>query len=95
MIGDASNPRLPVHLLHADEVELHGGHGMPSWQYPSMLDAIATGRLDLGRLPVELVDLRVGVDHLRAMGTFGGTGFTVIDSLDSTPIVDHPTKSGA
>ena len=78
MIGDDARPVIPMWRLHASEIELFGSHGMQAWRYPDMLEMIAAGRLDPDMLVTHTFDLAAGIDHLRAMDTFPGTGFAVI-----------------
>lgn len=78
MIGDETRPEIPMWRLHAYEIELYGSHGMQAWRYPAMLAMIADGRLDPASLVTRTLDLHAGVDHLMSMGSFPGTGFTVI-----------------
>jgi alcohol dehydrogenase len=81
MIGDAENPVIPMWQLHANEIELHGVHGMQAWQYPSMLEMIRSGALSPDSLVTRTVDLEGGVQHLMSMDSYPGNGFVVINSF--------------
>ncbi len=81
MIGEASNPMIPMWKLHADEIEMHGVHGMQAWQYQSMLEMITTGRISPEVLVTNTVTLAEGVEHLVSMASFPGNGFTVINDF--------------
>ena len=48
--GDASTPPLPMDLVVARELSVHGSHGMPAHQYPDLLALVADGALDPGLL---------------------------------------------
>jgi alcohol dehydrogenase len=85
MIGDSANPVIPMWLLHGREIEMHGVHGMPAWQYPAMLEMIASGRLAPGQLVGNTLDLEQGVRHLMSMDTFPGNGFIVINRFGQGP----------
>jgi alcohol dehydrogenase len=85
MIGDSANPVIPMWLLHGKEIEMYGVHGMPAWQYPAMLEMIASGRLAPGQLVGNTLDLEQGVRHLMSMDTFPGNGFIVINRFGQGP----------
>jgi len=78
MIGDDAKPVVPMWRLHANEIELYGSHGMAAWRYPAMLDMIESGKLDPAALVTKTFDLSGGINHLKAMDSFPGTGFAVI-----------------
>jgi alcohol dehydrogenase len=79
MIGDSADPVIPMWLLHGREIEMHGVHGMPAWQYPPMLEMIASGRVAPARLVGDELTLGQGARHLMSMDTYPGTGFIVIN----------------
>lgn len=81
MIGDDARPVIPMWRLHANEIELHGSHGMQAWRYPAMLDMIVSGALDPAALVTGTVTLGEGAGHLTAMADFPGNGFVVIDDF--------------
>jgi alcohol dehydrogenase len=58
---------------------MHGVHGMPAWQYPPMLEMIASGRVAPARLVGNELTLGQGARHLMSMDTYPGTGFIVIN----------------
>lgn len=82
MIGDDAKPVIPMWRLHANEIELHGSHGMQAWRYPEMLGMVQDGRLDPAALVTERIDLTRGARILSEMATFPGTGFVVIDDFE-------------
>jgi alcohol dehydrogenase len=81
MIGDAAKPVIPMWQLHGKEIEMHGVHGMPAWQYPSMLEMIESGVLSPGALVTQTLDLEEGAQHLMTMDTYPGNGLVVINSF--------------
>jgi alcohol dehydrogenase len=81
MIGEDAKPVIPMWRLHANEIELHGSHGMQAWRYPEMLDMVASGRVDPSALVTERIDLTRGAEILTEMADFPGTGFIVIDDF--------------
>jgi len=85
MIGDSVDPVIPMWLLHGKEIEMHGVHGMPAWQYPQMLGMIASGRVEPGKLVGTTLDLEQGARHLMSMETYPGNGFVVINSFSDDP----------
>jgi alcohol dehydrogenase len=79
LLGDASTPPLPMDLVVARELSVHGSHGMPAHQYPDLLAMVADGALD----PALLVGRVIGLDEagaaLAAMDEPAtSTGMTVV-----------------
>jgi len=72
-------PRVPFHRVMGWELELLGSHGMAAHAYPAMLDLVARGKLQPGRL----VTRKIGLDDvpaaLTALGESSPVGVTVID----------------
>jgi alcohol dehydrogenase len=81
MIGEASHADIPLDLLHSSEISMHGVHGMQAWQYQPMFDLIASRRVSLGSLVTETVDLHRGAEYLASMGSFSGTGITIVNDF--------------
>ncbi len=76
---DAGCLSLPVDLIIEREIVLAGSKGMPPADYPQMLDMVADGRLNPGRLVSRTVPLEDAGAVLAAMDSFDTLGFTVID----------------
>lgn len=78
MAGKHATPPIPMDLVVAHELEILGSHGMAAHEYPQMLDAIASGRID----PQLLVGRTIGLDEapaaLAGMDTHPHPGMTVI-----------------
>ena len=80
LFGPAATPPLPMDLVIAHELEIHGSHGMAARDYPPMLELITSGRLR----PQELVARVIGLGEAgRALAGMGGQaatpGLTVVD----------------
>jgi alcohol dehydrogenase len=80
LFGPAARPPVPMDVVIAQELEIHGSHGMAAHEYPSMLDLIATGRLQPERLVGRVVDLAGAGQALADLGEPASTaGMTVVD----------------
>jgi alcohol dehydrogenase len=80
LLGEASTPPLPMDLVVAHELAIHGTHGMAARDYPAMLDLVAAGDLR----PAELVGAVIGLGEApAALAAFDrpalGAGITVIE----------------
>ncbi|KQQ52224.1 zinc-dependent alcohol dehydrogenase family protein [Plantibacter sp. Leaf314] len=76
----SSEPTLPMPRIIAQELSLHGSHGMPASDYRELLDLVASGALR----PQDLIEHRIGLDEapsaLVALAAGDrSTGVTVID----------------
>jgi alcohol dehydrogenase len=79
LLGDQSTPPLPMDLVVAQELSVHGSHGMPAHQYPDLLALVADGTLDPGLLVGRVIGLDGVPDALRAMsGPEQTVGMTVV-----------------
>jgi D-arabinose 1-dehydrogenase-like Zn-dependent alcohol dehydrogenase len=79
LLGEASTPPLPMDLVVAQELEIHGSHGMAAHEYPAMLAMIQDGRLRPDLLVGEVIDLDRAGAALAAMGEpAAGAGMTVV-----------------
>lgn len=79
MAGDHKNPKIPMALVIANELEIIGSHGMQAFRYPAVFEMISTGKLSPEKLVGKTVTLEESVDILRNMDKFENTGVTVID----------------
>jgi len=79
MVGaDATSP-IPMNTVMARELELVGSHGLAAKDYPAMLDWIASGELQPGRLVGRTIPLEEAAAALMAMdGPPTAAGMTVI-----------------
>jgi len=79
LLGDASTPPLPMDVVVAQELSVHGSHGMPAWQYPALLDLVTSGRIDPSRLVGRVIGLEEAGEALAAMsGPATTVGMTVV-----------------
>jgi D-arabinose 1-dehydrogenase-like Zn-dependent alcohol dehydrogenase len=85
MVGDDANARVPMGLVIARELEVHGSHGMAAHEYPAMLTEITAGTLQ----PGSIVTGRTGLDALAgaegALATMGErppTGTLIIEPFN-------------
>lgn len=79
LLGDQAVLPLVMDPLIMGEIEILGSRGMPASDYPRVLESIAAGRLDPGRLVTGTVHLDQASGVLEHMGEFSGVGVTVID----------------
>ena len=79
MVGDHRDPSLPMGFVIGRELELLGSHGMQAHRYPEMLQMIISGKLKPQLLTGKTVTLAESMKELESMGSFVGTGITVID----------------
>jgi len=78
MTGDDQTPRIPMHTVIANELEIRGSHGMQAHRYDQMLAMIAAGDLAPQKLIARTIDLEGSIAALTSMGDFDTTGVTII-----------------
>jgi D-arabinose 1-dehydrogenase-like Zn-dependent alcohol dehydrogenase len=79
LFGDQSTPPLPLDLVVAWELSVHGSHGMPAHQYGDLLRLVMDGTLDPALLVGRVIELRDAPDALVAMSRPPETtGMTVV-----------------
>ncbi len=81
MAGKDNNPRIPMDMVIAKELELVGSHGMQAFKYPELLDMIVNGKLQPEKLIEKTIALEDAITALPAMDSFKNTGMVVIDSF--------------
>ena len=81
MLGDEANPAIPMQRVIMHELEIHGSRGMPATDYPRVLELIASGSVDPGRLVTNTVSLGEASSILEKMAEFQGVGVSVIDRM--------------
>jgi alcohol dehydrogenase len=81
LAGDQAQPRLPMELVIARELEIVGSHGLAAADYGPLLALAESGKLD----PRRLVRRRIALDEapaaLTAMSNFKHAGVTLIDRM--------------
>ncbi len=78
LAGSDAEPRLPLHLLIARELEIVGSHGMAAHSYPRMLRMVERGELTLSRLITRHIALDDAPEALATMVTAPRAGVTII-----------------
>ena len=79
MLADDREVAVPMAVVIAKELEIHGSHGMAAHAYGPMLEMISAGRLQPGRLVTKRISLTEAPAALVSLGAFSDTGITVID----------------
>jgi D-arabinose 1-dehydrogenase-like Zn-dependent alcohol dehydrogenase len=80
LLGAAATPPIPMDLVTAWELEIHGSHGMAAHEYPPMLALIGDGTLRPDLLLGEVIGLEDAGAALAAMDlSLSSAGMTVID----------------
>ena len=93
LFGPAATPPIPMDLVVAQELEIHGSHGMAAHEYPAMLDLIVAGRLRPERLVGRVVDLAGAGLALADLGTPStSAGTTVVDLSRPQPAAEGPRR---
>lgn len=78
MTGSQQTPRIPMHKVIANELQIRGSHGMQAHRYDEMLAMIAAGELAPQKLIGRTIDLEGSIAALTSMGEFDTTGVTII-----------------
>jgi alcohol dehydrogenase len=81
LAGDDYQPRIPMELVIARELEIVGSHGMQAQQYPRMLAMIRDGRLKPDQLVSQTVDLEHAAATLGDPEALHVAGVSVIDKF--------------
>ena len=81
MLGDHKSPPVPMDEVIAKELVIIGSHGMQAHRYPEMINMIRARKLQPEKLIGETIGLDDVVAALPNMGSFSGTGVTVIDTF--------------
>jgi D-arabinose 1-dehydrogenase-like Zn-dependent alcohol dehydrogenase len=76
--GDHARMTLPMDVLYSGQLTLQGTRGMPSWRYPSLLNLIAAGQVDLSPLVTRTIALSQASDELAAFDHPTPPGVAVI-----------------
>jgi alcohol dehydrogenase len=78
LIGAAAMTPLPMDLVLAHELSIHGSHGMAARDYPAMLALVASGALQPARLVGATITLDDAGAALMVMDRDAGRGITVV-----------------
>ena len=80
MVGDQTDPQVPMYQVTARELEVLGCLGMQGHRYPEMLEMITSGKLNPRLLVRRTITLEESLDEFERMEQFGSVGVTVIDT---------------
>lgn len=81
LLGDQAQPDVPMGRVIAYELAILGSHGMSARDYPLMLDAVATGKIDPSQLLGNSIALSEAPHVLATMNDFRAVGMTVIEDF--------------
>ncbi len=81
MAGKNRDPKVPMHLVIAKELEILGSHGMQAYRYPEMLQMISSGILAPEKLIEGTISLSKAAEELPRMNTTLRRGVLVIDDF--------------
>ena len=82
LLGEHATPALPMGLVVARELSVHGSHGMAAADYPEMLALVASGALRPDRLVGSVVGLADAGAALAAMSRPATTAGVTVIRLD-------------
>jgi alcohol dehydrogenase len=77
LVGQDLEPRLPMHLVVAKELEILGSHGLAAADYGPLLDLISSGRINPRQLVARCIDLSDVPTALPQLADFAHSGVTV------------------
>jgi alcohol dehydrogenase len=78
MLGDHSEPRIPMAKVIANELEIYGSHGMQAHRYDAMFALLKSGRLAPQKLVGKTISLEQSIPALVNMDRFENAGVTVV-----------------
>lgn len=81
LAGDDFEPRLPMQLVVANELEIIGSHGMQAHAYPAMLELIESGKLRPEVMIQNRISLEDVCELLPKMGSGGQAGVSVVTKV--------------
>ncbi len=76
--GEHTQMTLPMDAVYSGQLSLYGTRGMPSWRYPSLLNLIEGGHVDLSPLVTRTISLSQASDELAAFDRPAPPGVAVI-----------------
>ncbi|MDT0607146.1 zinc-dependent alcohol dehydrogenase family protein [Croceitalea rosinachiae] len=79
--GNHVNPKIPMDLVIANELEIVGSHGMQAHKYPEILNSIIDGRLQPDKLIKDTISLHTATTILPQMNEFKHHGVLIINSF--------------
>ncbi len=82
LAGDDAQPPIPLDLVIANELKICGSHGLQAHRFPSMLEMISAGKLDLIKLLGKQISLDEAPDILSNMDKNSQVGVTIITKFN-------------
>jgi alcohol dehydrogenase len=81
LVADQAQPRLPMELVIARELEIYGSHGLAAADYARLLSLITSGKLRPGRLVQREISLSEAPQAIVEMGPFRHAGVSIVSFL--------------
>jgi alcohol dehydrogenase len=81
--GDHASMTLPMDVLYSGQLNVMGTRGMPSWRYPSLLNLLSGGHVDLAPLVTRRIALSQASDELAAFDRPAPPGVAVITDFET------------
>ncbi|HKI78154.1 MAG TPA: zinc-dependent alcohol dehydrogenase family protein [Ignavibacteriaceae bacterium] len=82
MVGENSNPPLPMGMVISKELEILGSHGMQAHKYDEMFKMITEGKLHPEKLIGKKISLEESIAELIGMDKYTGTGVSIINKFN-------------
>ena len=81
MTEEHASPEIPMPLVIANELEILGSHGMQASAYPELFSLLETGKIDLGKMITERINLDKVVEYLPVLDKRSSAGIVVVDKF--------------
>jgi len=81
MTGNHEHPKIPMHKVIANELEIIGSHGMQAFKYPELFQMIKNGNLNPKTLIEKTITLDEATLALATMDRFENKGIVVINAF--------------
>ncbi len=81
--GDSARMDINMNAIYMKQLSLYGTRGMPSWRYPSLLDLIEDGKVDVAPMVARKIGLSDASGELRAMNGPTPPGVAVITDFSA------------
>jgi alcohol dehydrogenase len=78
LVGERTDPSVPMGLVISRELELYGSHGISAGAYPDVFRMIEQQRVPLERIIGPQLGLQEVPRQLAAMGQFNGVGISLV-----------------
>jgi alcohol dehydrogenase len=81
LVGEPSDPRVPMSMVVGRELALFGSHGIASIAYGDVFDLIERRAIPLERMVERTLPLEAVPARLRSMASFAGVGISLVDPV--------------